>query len=411
MHVHALLFRCPQMDVRDILIAFLLFGLVAFAVLWHRSRAQTSPTKSLVAANEKKNYVLTLSADPDTLEEQLPMFRKFRNMMYGAQCSLTPTQIEELSSSPSFVSVYEDIDVQACMDPVESPSNDKLLSHTASSQSMSWAISRIGLDPASMSNNDKYDVFILDTGVDMDHEDLNVAGGYNLVSPGYSPTDFNGHGTHIAGIVAAKNNDKGVLGVLPGARIWSIKVLNDDGSGSMSTILSGLDLVAWLIGNDPKNKAVNLSLGGFVGTRDYTPLDNAVERIAKKGVPVTVAAGNSSSNADLFTPSHALQALTVGAYDSNDTFARFSNYGSSIDLLAPGVDILSTFLGSERRLSGTSMAAPLVCGLTARFNNGKRSGTEIRNILLARAQRKLEHGENPRISQTHVTTASLSAYA
>lgn len=397
------------MDLRDILIAFLFLALVIVIALWYRTNHQSSetlqsPSRSLVAANEKKNYVLTLSSDPDVLDGQLPMFRKFRNMMYGAQCSLSQAQIEELSSHPSFVSICEDIDIQACMDP--SPDVDK-----RSSQQMSWAISRIGLNPDTMSNSDRYDIFVLDTGVDMKHEDLNVVGGYNLVSPDDSATDVNGHGTHIAGIIAAKNNDKGVLGVLPGARIWSIKVLNDDGGGSISTIISGLDLVAWLIGSNPKNKAVNLSLGGYVGTRDYTPLDNAVERIAKMGVPVTVAAGNSSGNADLFTPSHALQALTVGAYDSNNTFAQFSNYGSSIDLLAPGVDIVSTFLGSERTLSGTSMAAPIVCGLAAKYNNGKRTGTEIRNILLARAQRRTEQGDNLRISQTGTTTTSLSVYA
>jgi subtilisin family serine protease len=239
------------------------------------------------------------------------------------------------------------------------------------------------------------DIGILDTGVQFDHPDLNV---FKCVSFVANPTpgtplptcgDGQGHGTHVAGTAAAKDNNVGVVGKAPGARIWAIKVLDDSGSGSFSDILEGLNYVAQ---NANQIDVINLSLGG-IGS--FPPAEDAITKLVEdKGVVVVLAAGNSNMNAIGFTPAKTPAAITVSAmvdtdgkcgavgipharvivmppptppfavsYGNDDSFAAFSNHGSIVDMAAPGVDVLSTYKGSSyATLSGTSMAAPNVAG-------------------------------------------------
>jgi subtilisin family serine protease len=209
--------------------------------------------------------------------------------------------------------------------------------------------------------------WIIDTGIDLTHPDLNVdaASGKTFVLRTTTPNDDNGHGTHCAGIVAAIDNTVGVVGVAAGAKVVPVKVLDKRGSGAMSVIIAGVDFV---IANGVAGDAVNMSLGGGI----YEPLDLKVAEMGTKGLFVALAAGNESDDANNHTPArtNGVNIYTISACDVNDNFASFSNYGNPpIDYCAPGVSILSTYKGGIlATMSGTSMAAPHACGVLLATN-------------------------------------------
>ena len=216
--------------------------------------------------------------------------------------------------------------------------------------------------------------WIIDTGIDLDHGDLNVdvAKGKTFVLRTTTPNDDNGHGTHCAGIVAAKDNDGGVVGVAAGAWVVPVKVLDKRGSGAISVIIAGVD---WVTANGVAGDAANMSLGGGI----MEALDLEVIEMGAKGIFVALAAGNESDDANNHSPARAngLNIYTISACDKYDVFASFSNYGNPpIDYCAPGVSILSTYNnGGLATMSGTSMAAPHACGVLLVTNgNPKTSG-------------------------------------
>ena len=205
--------------------------------------------------------------------------------------------------------------------------------------------------------------WIIDTGIDLDHPDLNVdaASGYNAFSSGKdgrSLDDGNGHGSHVAGTIAAKDNDFGVVGVAPGATVIPVKVLDSRGSGSYSGVIAGVDFVA---ANGKAGDVANMSLGGPVSDL----LDKAVLD-ASKNVKFALAAGNESEDSDIHSPARTEgpNIYTISAMDDKDNWAYFSNYGSHVDYCAPGVDIKSTWKdGGYNTISGTSMASPHAAGV------------------------------------------------
>jgi subtilisin family serine protease len=205
-------------------------------------------------------------------------------------------------------------------------------------------------------------VWIVDTGIDLSHPDLNIAIplGFNAINPKYSPNDDNGHGTHVAGIVGAIDNSVGVVGVAANAPVVPIKVLNSSGSGTVSDIIEGIDhIVAFAKPGD----VVNMSLGG----EGILSLDEAVLIASQRGLFFAIAAGNESSNSSNYSPArvNSKNIWTVSAHDANGALASFSNYGNPpVDVSAPGVKINSTFRGGKYNTqNGTSMAAPHLAGV------------------------------------------------
>ena len=202
-------------------------------------------------------------------------------------------------------------------------------------------------------------LYVIDTGVDSAHPDLNVVEFKNFA--GGPNKDCNGHGTHVAGTAAARDNTSHVVGVAPGVSIHAIKVLNCNGSGFYSGIIAGID---WVTENHHEGAVANMSLGGPADAA----LDAAVQRSADRGVLYVVSAGNESQNACNGSPARAGAGtnngiVTVGAVDASRVQASFSNHGPCVDIWAPGVSIISTWPGSTMRtLSGTSMASPHVAG-------------------------------------------------
>jgi subtilisin len=247
------------------------------------------------------------------------------------------------------------------------------------------------------------DVAVIDTGVDFQHPDLNVAGGVNCHNSWPFSTsckaggdDDHYHGTHVAGTIGALDNGIGVVGVAPGARIWAVKVLNSSGSGYSSQIVAGID---WVAANAATIEVANMSLGGSgFSQAEYDAIQGAVN----KGVAFAVAAGNDDADANNYSPGGFDNVLSVSALadfngqpgggaastcrtDQDDTLADFSNWGPEIDVAAPGVCILSTYpleQGEYGTISGTSMASPHAAGalaLLASINN-PNNATDVYNL-------------------------------
>lgn len=236
---------------------------------------------------------------------------------------------------------------------------------------VTWSAKRIGYGDGTGKT-----AWIIDSGIDFDHPDLNVDAtrSRSFVAGISSARDENGHGTHVAGIIGAKNNSIGILGIASGANLVSLRVLNAEGEGTLSSIIQAL---AYVNANAKAGDVVNMSLGEDVISET---LDQQVQNTASKGIFVTIAAGNDSKPAHDYSPGRAngINIYTVTAIDSLDNFASFSNYGNDVvDVAAPGVHVLSTYLdGKYAIMSGTSMAAPHIAGLLLlRGRNFTASGT------------------------------------
>ncbi|MEB3222316.1 MAG: S8 family peptidase [Candidatus Sericytochromatia bacterium] len=237
-----------------------------------------------------------------------------------------------------------------------------------------WGLTKIGMPQVWGLNggSPSVTVAVIDTGVDPAHPDLAAAivPGTSVLANSTGPDDDHGHGTHVAGIIAASVADrKGISGVAPNCRIMPVKVLNGEGKGDTGDIVAGL---IWAVNHGAK--VVNMSLGGAGGSR---ALASAVAYARSKDVLVVAAMGNEGENAQEY-PAGYPGVMAVGATDRDDSVADFSNYGSWISVAAPGVDILSTLprlpVGVNRLegkdtlqdvMDGTSMAAPFVAGVAA----------------------------------------------
>jgi len=260
---------------------------------------------------------------------------------------MTAEQAEALRHDESIEAVEPDrvISLGSCFTVVEP-------------RSVTWNISRIGYG-----NGIGKTAWIVDSGIDFDHPDLTVdqARSRSFIEGQTSADDQNGHGTHVAGIIGAKNNTIGVLGVASGASLVALKVLDKDGNGNLSYIIQALAYIntAAAVGD-----VVNMSVGGESGS---DILDQQVRNTAARGIYFAIAAGNENKLANLSSPArvNAQNVYTVSAVDSLDNFASFSNYGNDVvDFAAPGVRILSTWMDNHYAYaSGTSMAAPHVAGL------------------------------------------------
>jgi subtilisin len=223
---------------------------------------------------------------------------------------------------------------------------------------ITWNIDRVGYGDGRGKR-----AWIIDSGIDMDHPDLTVDAtkSRSFITGVSSPDDEHGHGTHVAGIIGGNNNTIGVLGVASGATLVSLRVLNAEGNGTVSSIIQAL---AYVNANASAGDVVNMSLGEEITS---AVLNQEVQNTANRGIYIAIAAGNKSEPANKYSPANTNGAniYTVSAIDSLDRFAAFSNYGNDVvDFAAPGVKILSTYSqGRYAYLSGTSMAAPHVAGL------------------------------------------------
>jgi subtilisin len=265
----------------------------------------------------------------------------------GFVAKLTEEEATRLKNDPSVLAIEHDriVALSTCFTVVEP-------------RLITWNITRVGYG-----NGIGKTAWIIDTGIDFNHPDLTVdqTRSKSFLPGSTSANDENGHGTHVAGIIGAKNNTIGVLGVASGATLISLRVLDKDGSGLLSYILQAL---SYINSNAKAGDVVNMSLGE---DQPSDILDQQIQNIAARGIYFAIAAGNDGELANKYSPARAngTNIYTVSAVDSLDNFASFSNYGNDVvDYATPGVRILSTYFnGRYAYMSGTSMAAPHMAGL------------------------------------------------
>ncbi|MCY7350599.1 MAG: S8 family serine peptidase [Cytophagaceae bacterium] len=282
--------------------------------------------------------------------DEAALEQTFAGATSGFVAHLSDEQVARLRQDPRVTEVEPDrvVSMCACLDVAEP-------------RSLTWDVRKTGYGNGL--NFSQKTAWIIDTGIDLDHPDLNVDRdrSRSFITGQASADDENGHGTHVAGIIGALNNRQGTVGVASGAKLVALKVLNQLGEGRISGIISAVVHVSQ---NGRSGDVVNLSLGGE-GTSAI--LDREVKNAADRGILFAIAAGNEGQAARNFSPgrfNHA-NVFTVSAVDSTDAFASFSNFGNDVvDVAAYGVKIPSTYRGGRYAiLSGTSMAAPHVAGL------------------------------------------------
>ncbi|KAI8941275.1 hypothetical protein NX059_002505 [Plenodomus lindquistii] len=311
---------------------------------------------------------------------------KFGNFN-GFATTLSDSAVKKLRQDPNVESIEQDQIIKADLGMINEII--KRAPVTQSSTSNVWGLGRIS-SKTTGSSKYVYDstagagtcAYVIDTGIDTTHPEFEGRATFlaNFVGDG-SQTDGNGHGTHVAGTIGSKT-----YGVAKKTRLFAVKVLKADGSGTMSGVLAGINFAA----NDSKSRnckgaVANLSLGGGKSAA----LNSAAANAVSAGLFLAVAAGNSAVDAGNASPASEPTVYTVGATDSNDKFATFSNFGPSVDILAPGVAILSTWKGGAAAiLSGTSMATPHVAGLGAYFQGlqGKMSPAALSSRITSLGQ-------------------------
>ena len=380
----------PLPEVARLLSYRLCAGLMLGALLalaFSASSAGASPASTAATPTPGQRSIVVLRAsvaDPAEVAARharvhgLQVGHVYRSALKGYSATIPSSRIAAVQADPTVQFISPDTEVRAL------------------AQAPGTGISRIrAVNKANKGAG--VNVAVLDTGIDTTHPDLaaNVVGGTNCSKGGRSYADGNGHGTHVAGIVAALDNGIGVVGVAPQAKLWSVRVLDDKGVGPTSNLICGVDFV------DSRSPAkggpiavANMSLGGLgsddgnCGKTNPDALHVAVCRAVADGVTFTVAAGNSGADVRQVQPAAYDEVITVSAladtdgqpcglgaatsWGRDDTFATFSNFASSSDLghmiAAPGLNINSTYRGGGYAMnSGTSMASPHVAGAVALY--------------------------------------------
>ncbi|WP_429844682.1 S8 family serine peptidase [Brevibacillus sp. FIR094] len=326
---------------------------------------QTIPDQAF-ATEKSKTYLIGFKDSKRTKRSAIQgsSVQQLNSKMMVA--TLTESEREELSQDRNVAYIEEDSDTElAEIDLTEK-------------QEIPWGVEHVGAIQAHNKNylGKNIKIGILDTGISR-HEDLKVSGGISYVEGEADYDDTHGHGTAVAGVIAGKDNQLGIVGVAPEADIYSIKVLDEKGHGKYSSMIQGIE---WAIQNDMN--IISISAGGSVDSR---ALHDQIKRANEHGILVIAAAGNRGLGEDTqLYPAQYTEALSVGSIDRDNQRADTSSVGAGLDLMAPGVDILSTSLhkGYELR-SGTSLAAPHVAGAAAVIwsKKGKATNVEVRDIL------------------------------
>jgi len=299
------------------------------------------------------------------------------NLIDGKAVLLPPEAEEALAKNAGILRIDDDVEVFALgrLINIEAIKRQPV-------ETLPWGVDRIDAEKVwTITTGDPVKVAIVDTGIDLKHPDLkdNLKGGISTVSYTTSYNDDNGHGTHVAGIVAAVDNEIGVIGVGPKIDLYAVKVLDRRGSGYLSDVIEGLQ---WAVVNGMQ--VVNMSLGT---SQDVQSFHEAIINACEAGVTIVAAAGNSGGSVTY--PAAYPEVIAVSATDQNDQIASWSSRGPEVDLAAPGVNIYSTYKGSSyKTLSGTSMAAPHVSGVAALLiaNGNATTPDEVRAALQETAE-------------------------
>ena len=295
--------------------------------------------------------------------------RVFKHAINGYSVEMSPKQADELSRDPRIKFIEEDAEV----------------SINQTQTNATWGLDRIDQRDRPLNGTYTYtatgsgvNAYIIDTGIRRTHTQFGsrAFAGFDAFNDGQNSNDCNGHGTHVAGTVGGSTH-----GVAKNVRLYAVRVLNCSGSGTNSGVIAGVD---WVRNNHVKPAVANMSLGGGASSA----LDTAVNNAINAGITFVVAAGNSNTNACNSSPARVPNAITVGSTTSTDARSSFSNFGSCLDIFAPGSSITSAWHTSNtatNTISGTSMAAPHVAGVAALYLQGNTtaSSSAVTNAIIS----------------------------
>lgn len=340
-------------------------------IVVYKDDANVLPTlQSLKAAMEGgvtlQRELESLGLAPDARVEQV-----YTAALQGLAARLSPENLAALRQDPRVAYIEA----------------DQVMSISATQTGATWGLDRIDQRTLPLSGTFTYsntgsgvNAYIIDTGIRVSHSEFGgrATAVFDAIGDGQNGNDCNGHGTHVAGTVGGT-----VYGVAKSVRLYAVRVLNCSGSGSNSGVIAGVD---WVRRNARRPAVANMSLGGGVSSA----LDTAVNNAINVGITFVLAAGNSNRDACQFSPARVAAGITVGATTSSDTRASYSNYGSCLDLFAPGSSITSAWISSNtsiNTISGTSMAAPHVAGVAALYlqSNPTASPATVRNAIVSNA--------------------------
>lgn len=333
-------------------IFFILVVLLGFYFLSSDAGLSENPRKIVVF---KKWF--DKEADQDALLEKHGAAKiKHLKLINGMAVHLSPQEEKALKKKDEILRIDEDLVIHATGDKGKKKPNPQ------PPEELTWGIIKICAPLAwDITRGPTIKVAILDTGIDLEHPDLqdNIKGNINMIKPFKNGQDDNGHGTHVAGIVAAVDNEIGIIGTGPEISLYAVKVLDKKGRGWLSDLIDSLD---WCINNGMQ--VVNMCFGSY---EDNVSFHEAIIEAYEAGITLVASAGNNGEYGGLIEyPAKYCETIAVSAIDEFGQFAYFSSYGLEIDLAAPGVNIKSTYKDSSYRImDGTSMSAPYVTGVVA----------------------------------------------
>lgn len=369
--------------MRKIFALLVLAGLCAALLISAPERTQAKKDKLRKSANKiENNYIVVLddtvvgekgpfSIAPYIASELSNSHRGrikdvYQNALNGFSVEMSEADAEALSQDFRVAYVEEDAIVQLDATQTNAP----------------WGLDRIDqrnrpLNGTYINNFTASNVraYVIDTGIRTTHTQFGTRAAVSFDAFGGNGQDCNGHGTHVAGTIGGTT-----YGVAKSVQLRAVRVLNCSGSGTNSGVIAGVD---WVRLNHQAPAVANMSLGGGISSA----LDTAVNNLSNAGVPIVVAAGNSNTNACNSSPARAANAITVGSTTSTDARSSFSNFGTCLDIFAPGSSILSAYSTSNTAtatLSGTSMASPHVAGVAALYKgvNPSASSATVRNAIV-----------------------------
>ena len=340
-----------------------------------RKNAKKIPNNYIVVLDDKvvgergENSIAGYMADDMARLYQGKIKQVYKHALNGFSVEMSEAEAEAMSQDYRVLFVEE----------------DGVMSADTTQSNPPWGLDRIDQRNRPLSATYTYNwtgsgvrVYVIDTGIRTTHTQFGGRASNVFDAFGGNGADCNGHGTHVSGTVGGST-----YGVAKSALLRGVRVLDCNGSGSTSGVISGVD---WVTSNHISPAVANMSLGGGVSSA----LDTAVNNLSNSGVPVAVAAGNSNADACNSSPARAANAITTGATTTSDARSSFSNFGTCLDIFAPGSGILSVWFSSDTAtatLSGTSMASPHVAGVAALYKqaNPSASSTTVRNAIVNNA--------------------------